>query len=171
MRYATIYPFDISNGQGIRVSLFTQGCDKHCPGCFNSETWDFNSGKEFSYETISEILRLAKPDWISGLSILGGEPLNPKNISEVAHICTAFKNKYPNKTIWIWTGYTFEELKHMQNPYISIILQNADYIIDGPFIESEKDLSLKWRGSANQHIWRKGGNKMSDRVDTWYCEE
>ena len=173
MRYAAIYPFDISNGPGIRVSLFVQGCDKHCPGCFNKETWDFSGGKQFNEETISELLRLAENEWISGLSILGGEPLHPNNISSVITLCKKFKDKYPNKTIWIWTGYTMEEIRgllRLIDTHISF--SSIDAIIDGPFIESEKDLSLKWRGSSNQRIWMKGGTgKMDQNPNEWYCIE
>lgn len=174
MRYADIYKFDISNGPGIRVSVFFQGCDKHCPGCFNPETWDFNTGREFNSETISEVLRLAENEWISGLSILGGEPLHPNNIGWTAQLCAAFKKKYPEKTIWIWTGYTWEELgerymsgKRPDKTEIAYLLYGdvivgrdsvCDVLIDGPFIEAKKDLSLPWRGSSNQRIWMKNEN-------------
>ena len=170
MRYAEIYPFDISNGTGIRVSLFVQGCDRHCPGCFNPETWDFNGGKDFDSDTGNEILKLSKPDWISGLSVLGGEPLAPQNIKTVKTLCFGFKQKYPNKSIWIWTGYTFDELR--KNKDFQQLLDYIDVLVDGPFIESQKDLSLKWRGSSNQHIWKKGGTgKMDQNKNMWYCIE
>lgn len=174
MRYANIYKFDISNGPGIRVSLFVQGCDKHCPGCFNSESWNFNAGREFTKETISEIIGLAKNEWISGLSILGGEPLHPNNIKHIAQLCADFKRSYPEKTIWIWTGYTWEELgeRYMNGSrsdkteiayllYGDVIVGRdpvCDVLVDGPFIEAKKDLSLQWRGSSNQRIWMKNEN-------------
>lgn len=157
MKYADIYPFDISNGPGIRVSLFVQGCEKHCKGCFNPETWDFEGGNEFIVEERTTILKLCEPDYISGLSILGGEPLHPNNIQTITDLCVKFKSKYPNKTIWIWTGYTMEELEeiYIMDSSYSIIKSLADVIIDGPFVEAEKDLTLKWRGSRNQRIWKR----------------
>lgn len=157
MYYGKIRKMDISNGPGIRVSLFTSGCEKHCPGCFNSETWDFNYGKEYTVDTRTEILKLCEPEYIAGLSILGGEPLHPNNIRTIADLITKFKSRYRDKTVWIWTGYTFEELKSRMSPDMLAILVSADVIIDGPFVETLKDLSLKWRGSSNQRIWKRDG--------------
>ena len=170
MRYADIYPFDISNGTGIRVSLFVQGCDKHCLGCFNSETWDFNGGKSYHrVDTTWEILNLCKPDYIAGLSILGGEPLNPKNIETVYNLISHFKQTYPNKNVWVWTGYTIDELNELysKDSILNALLSNIDVLIDGSFIESQKDLSLKWRGSSNQRIWvNKNGILVNETNNT-----
>ena len=177
MKYADIYKFDISNGPGIRVSLFVQGCPFHCKGCFNPETWDFHKGKEFTKDTLNYLLDLCSPDYISGLSILGGEPLASTNISTVNEICARFKEKYPDKDIWIWTGFTMEVLNYyttsIPNPlkteYRYLLYGNSltdadkfeeevynskvSVIIDGQFEEDKKDLSLLWRGSSNQRLW------------------
>lgn len=172
MKYAEIYKFDISNGPGIRVSLFVQGCDKRCPGCFNSESWDFNAGREFNEEALSELFRLTENDWISGLSILGGEPFAANNAGEVIVICQQFKQKFPNKNIWIWTGNSMDDNAwYLRSAYKDgesyltfkqMVDKYVDVIIDGPFVEAKKDLSLPWRGSYNQRIW------MKDEYGKWY---
>lgn len=170
MKYAKIRSMDISNGPGIRVSLFVSGCDKHCVGCFNPETWDFNGGKPYHrVDTTQEMLDLCEPEYIAGLSILGGEPLNPKNIDTIYELVFRFKQVYPNKNIWIWTGYTLEELKMMYNStaILEALLSNIDVLVDGAFIESKKDLSLKWRGSSNQRIWvNKNGILVDETINT-----
>ena len=145
-RYNKIRKMDISNGPGIRVSIFLQGCEFHCEGCFNGDTHDFNGGQEFTDKELNEILDLAKYDYIVGLSILGGEPLHPKNVETTKLIAKAFKEKYPNKTVWIWTGYKFENLNDNQ---ISV-LEYTDVLVDGQFEIAKKDLHLKYAGSSNQ---------------------
>ena len=147
MRYAKIRKMDISNGPGVRVSIFFQGCSFHCKGCFNSETWDFLGGLEFGQEQIDTVLSLAGQDHITGLSILGGEPMHPKNIDGTTTLAKAFKEKYPNKTIWAWTGYLFDEyLKDKE------IVNYIDVLVDGQFVEEKKNPTLKWRGSSNQRV-------------------
>ena len=146
MKYNKIRKMDISNGPGVRVSIFFQGCAFHCPNCFNPETWDFNGGKDFTDEVISHILELAAKDYISGLSILGGEPMHPKNIEGTLKLCKAFKDKFKDKTIWIWTGYLFEDLKDKE------ILNYIDVLVDGRFKEEEYSPTIKWRGSKNQRV-------------------
>ena len=147
MRYNKIRKMDISNGPGVRVSIFFQGCAFHCPGCFNQETWDFAGGKEFNDEIINHVLELANNDVISGLSILGGEPLNPKNILGATKLAKAFKTKYPDKTIWLWSGYLFDEYIHDKE-----ITNYLDVIVDGQFkIELSSPL-LKYKGSSNQRV-------------------
>lgn len=169
MRYAKIRKMDISNGKGIGVSLFVQGCDFHCQGCFNSETWDFNGGKEFTEETINQIIDLCKPEYITRLSILGGEPFHPYNIETVLKLCVEFKKHYPSKQIWVWTGYTKDKLDRRlinyslekDNSYDMAVrnslraLSYIDYIIDGRFEQDKKDLTLMYRGSSNQRIWKR----------------
>lgn len=150
MRYNKIRIMDISNGEGVRVSLFVQGCNFHCKGCFNSETWDFNGGKEFTTAEIQKIIELANKDYIAGLSILGGEPLHNNNVDEVSHIVATFKEKFPNKDIWLWTGFKFEDT--IKDSKRKFILRNIDVLIDGQFEEDKKDLTLKWRGSSNQRV-------------------
>lgn len=153
MRYSQIRKMDISNGEGIGVSLFVQGCDFHCNGCFNSETWDWNKGKEFTIKTGLYLLSLCYKPYIKRLSILGGEPLAPQNIDTVTNLSKLFKEQYPDKKLWIWSGYTFENYI-----YDKEILKYADYIVDGRFEEDKKDLNLKFRGSSNQRIWGKDKN-------------
>lgn len=150
MKYAKIRKMDISNGEGVRVSLFVQGCSFHCKNCFNPETWDFNKGKEFTTAEIQKIIELANKDYIAGLSVLGGEPLHNNNVDEVFHIVTTFKEKFPNKNIWLWTGFKFEDA--IKDSKRKSILCNIDVLIDGQFEEDKKDLTLKWRGSSNQRV-------------------
>lgn len=150
MKYAKIRKMDISNGEGVRVSLFVQGCSFHCKNCFNPETWDFNKGKEFTTAEIQKIIELANKDYIAGLSVLGGEPLHNNNVNEVFHIVTTFKEKFPNKNIWLWTGFKFEDA--IKDSKRKSILCNIDVLIDGQFEEDKKDLTLKWRGSSNQRV-------------------
>lgn len=150
MKYAKIRKMDISNGEGVRVSLFVQGCSFHCKNCFNPETWDFNKGKEFTTAEIQKIIELANKDYIAGLSVLGGEPLHNNNVDEVFHIVATFKEKFPNKDIWLWTGFKFEDA--IKDSKRKSILCNIDVLIDGQFEEDKKDLTLKWRGSSNQRV-------------------
>lgn len=150
MKYAKIRKMDISNGEGVRVSLFVQGCSFHCKNCFNQETWDFNGGKEFTTAEIQKIIELANKDYIAGLSVLGGEPLHNNNVDEVFHIVAAFKEKFPNKDIWLWTGFKFEDA--IKDSKRKFILRNIDVLVDGQFEEDKKDLTLKWRGSSNQRV-------------------
>lgn len=146
MHYNKIRKMDISNGPGVRVSIFMQGCEFHCKNCFNPETWDFNKGKEFTDETIARMLELASKDYIDGLSILGGEPMHPKNIKNTTLLAKAFKEKYPNKDIWVWSGFLFEDLKKEE------VLKYIDVLVDGRYQDELHDFRLKFRGSSNQRI-------------------
>ena len=146
MRYNKIRKMDISNGPGVRVSIFFQGCSFHCKNCFNPDTWDFDGGLEFDDKVISEILELCSMDHITGLSILGGEPMHPNNIDASTKLAKAFKEKYPNKTIWAWSGFLFDNLKDKE------IINYIDVLVDGQFIDEKRDPRLKWRGSSNQRV-------------------
>lgn len=148
MRYAQIRRMDISNGSGIRVSIFVQGCDFHCKNCFNSDTWSFDGGKEFTEEEMKRLLGLCESEHVEGLSILGGEPLHPKNVETVIEICRRFKELYPNKTIWLWTGFTIERLNDTQKE----VLRYIDVLVDGQFVDELKDFRLEYRGSSNQRV-------------------
>lgn len=146
MNYASIRPIDIANGPGIRVSLFVSGCRRGCKGCFNREAWDFNYGQEFTWETLHELEGLLKSPNVAGLSILGGDPFEPENREWVETLCAYIKHNYPKKTIWVWTGYDFEDLCELS------VMKYIDILVDGRFEEDLKDLRLKWRGSSNQRV-------------------
>lgn len=145
---ARIKKYCISNGIGLRTAVFFSGCDFHCPGCFNKELQDPNYGNEYTFEIENEILE-SIDEHISGLSILGGEPLSKYNIKAVIQLCKHFKEKYPDKTIWLWTGFKVEEISHKE------IFKYIDVIIDGQFLKSEYEYGLQWRGSRNQRILTK----------------
>ena len=142
MRYASIRDLDISNGNDIGVALFTQGCHFHCKNCFNKSTWDFDGGKEFTKETCDKFMKLVNRPFIKRVSILGGEPLAKENVDDV---CNALK-QIKNKTIWVYTGYTFETVKNYD------IMKYIDYLVDGQYVDELRDLRLKFRGSSNQRI-------------------
>ena len=148
MNYQKIYSFDLADGDGIRTSIFVSGCNRHCKGCFNEEAWDFNSGKNFNSEKYFKIYDLLKKPYYAGLSILGGEPFDQKDNYLLIELCKAAHTI--GKDVWIWSGYTFEELKKDDKKLE--LLQECDILVDGPFIDEQKDLSLKWRGSTNQRI-------------------
>lgn len=150
MRYNTIRKMDVSNGEGVRVSLFTQGCDLHCPDCFNKVAWDYNGGKVFTLETIEDIISLMEEDYIKGLSILGGEPFSLQNKDMLLELVVEVKEALPDKTIWIWSGHQYEEL--IKDDDYKDILSYCDVLIDGPFIKDLKDDKLEWRGSSNQRV-------------------
>lgn len=147
MRYNKIRKMDISNGPGVRVSIFMQGCIFNCKNCFNPETHDFNGGKEFTDDTINKVLELCNKDYIVGLSILGGEPMHPKNIDGTTKLVKAFKEKYRDKNIWIWTGYLYDkDLKNKE------VLNYIDVLVDGNYKDELHNPLLKWRGSSNQRV-------------------
>ena len=147
MKYNKIRKMDVSNGPGIRVSIFMQGCTFKCKGCFNPETHDFNGGKEFTEETIERVLELCSKEYIVGLSILGGEPLHPKNIEGTTKLAAAFKNRYPDKTLWIWSGFLFDrDLRDKE------ILKYIDVLVDGQYNCDLYSPILKWKGSSNQRV-------------------
>ena len=154
--YFTIISNDVVNGEGVCVSFWVQGCPHHCPGCFNEETWDFKGGQPYTAETKWEVIKaIGANNFNRNFSILGGEPLAEKNIPMVAEVLDAVRHAYPDIKIFLWTGYTYEELMTRPSDELTQILKQIDVLIDGPFIEEEKDLNLKLRGSKNQRIWTK----------------
>ena len=154
MRYAGMIKNDIAAGEGVNVSFFTQGCHFHCMGCHNPQTWDFQGGKEFTSDTLEELLKALSANGVQrNLSIMGGEPLCTENVFLVNMIILEVKKVFPDIKIYIWTGYTYEELlERLDEPKIGAILDNIDYLIDGRFEIGERDISLPMRGSRNQRV-------------------
>ena len=153
MNYATIKNCDIANGPGVRVSLFVSGCTHRCPGCFNEEAWDFAYGQPFTDQTIESILDMLRPSYIRGLTLLGGEPFDPRNQADVVRLLRRIREELPEKSIWAFSGYLFE--KDMLSGRIgdlSEYLSYLDVLVDGPFVLAKKNLSLRFRGSENQRI-------------------
>ena len=154
MNYATIKKTDVANGPGVRVSLFVSGCTHHCKGCFNSVAWDFQYGQAYTLETEQEILQALAPDYIRGLSLLGGEPMEPENRGAVLSLVKKVREQYPQKTIWCYTGYTYEEIQ--ANPRLKAVLDYIDVLVDGRFEQALFSPYLEFRGSSNQRILRIG---------------
>jgi anaerobic ribonucleoside-triphosphate reductase activating protein len=156
MNYAQIKPCDVANGPGIRVSLFVSGCTHHCKGCFNEVAWDFQYGKQFTDETMVQLLESLSPDYIAGLTLLGGEPFEQINQRGLLPFVRKVRELYPEKSIWCYTGYDFEKdiLARMyeQWPETRELISNIDVLVDGKFVEEQKNLSLRFRGSSNQRI-------------------
>lgn len=146
MRYGALKKTDIANGDGVRVSLWVSGCERRCKGCFNPETWSYEYGEIFTGKTVKEISEALNKSYISGLTILGGEPLDPINLPTVTTLIETIRFIYPDKTIWIYTGYKYEEVKDLK------VMDLIDVLVDGEFIEDQKDISLRFRGSKNQRI-------------------
>ena len=162
MRYASIRSLDISNGEGVGVSLFVQGCPFHCKNCFNSETWDFNGGKEWTEETKNKFIKLIDRPYINRISILGGEPLAEQNLNEVLSLIKEIRISFPEKTIWLYTGYSYSDIFRGQSSCLSQeglnnfkrreIIKLCDVVVDGRYIDEQKDITKKWAGSKNQQV-------------------
>ena len=148
MNYANIKHHDVANGPGIRVSLFVSGCTHHCKGCFNAEAWSFTYGEPFTQQTVEEILLALQPAYIQGLSLLGGEPFEPENQPAVLDLVRQVRAAYPEKDIWAYSGYTLEQLQTLAPE----LLAQITVLVDGPFVEAKKNLSLRFRGSENQRL-------------------
>ncbi len=162
MKYNIVRKMDISNGPGVRVSVFMQGCEFHCKNCFNPETWSFEGGKDFTQGTIDEVLDLCNQDYIKGLSILGGEPMHPKNIEGTTKLAKAFKEKYPNKNIWVWSGFKFDEdLKDKE------VMKYVDVLVDGRYVDEMHNPNLKWRGSTNQRVIDVQKSLKDKKISFW----
>jgi len=154
MNYADIKQYDVANGPGVRVSVFVSGCTHYCKGCFNKEAWDFNYGKPFTEETINTVLEYLKPSYVKGLTVLGGEPMEPQNQPAVLALLKCVRERYPEKSIWMFSGYDFEKdmLGNMWEsiPETKEILSCLEVLVDGEFVEELKNLSLRFKGSSNQ---------------------
>lgn len=170
MNYGEIKKLDVANGLGIRVSLFVSGCRNRCPGCFNSCTWDFNYGKEFTAETEEEIIKALAFSHIAGLTVLGGEPFEEENQRVLAPFLEKVKKTYPQKNIWCYTGYIFDKDIQPENgrkhcEVTDRMIDSIDVLIDGPFVQELKDITLNYRGSSNQRILRLSGGKFEIAAD------
>lgn len=173
MNYAQIRSLDISNGEGIGISLFVQGCQFHCKGCFNSETWDETKGKHFNSETKKILMDLLKRDYITRFSILGGEPLYVKNLETVEKLIDEIRVLFPNKTIWLYTGYTWEYIfsnkydSPLENTMRQRIISMCDVVIDGEYIEELRDITLHWCGSSNQRVINVKETLRQNQIILW----
>lgn len=165
MNYGAIKKYDIANGTGVRVSLFVSGCRHHCKGCFNAVAWDFNYGELYTQETEQEILDALAPNYIQGLSLLGGEPFEPENQQELIHLLRRVRESYPQKDIWCYSGYLYDvDLIPGGKVHTDVteeMLSYIDVLVDGEFVEAEKDLTLEFRGSRNQRILYLGRDRES----------
>lgn len=171
MNYAAIKNNDIANGPGVRVSLFVSGCTHRCPGCFNEVAWDFDYGQPFTQETIETIIQMLKPAHIKGLTLLGGEPFEPQNQPAIVDLLRQMKAVCPEKTIWAYSGYLFDRdilagrlgPREITDEYVSYL----DVIVDGPFVMSRKNLSLRFRGSDNQRIIDVKASLKTGQIVLW----
>ena len=150
MNYCQIKKTDIANGPGVRVSLFVSGCRRRCKGCFNPETWDFAYGEPFDTAVEQELMRLLAPDYIAGLTLLGGDPLEKENTAALVPFIKRVRERYPQKSIWCFTGDVYENL--LKRADAVALLHNVDVLVDGPFVESQKNIMLRFRGSDNQRL-------------------
>jgi anaerobic ribonucleoside-triphosphate reductase activating protein len=162
MRYNKIRKMDIADGPGVRVSIFMQGCTFNCKQCFNPDTHDFNGGKEFTEDTINRILELGENETVKGLSILGGEPMHPKNIEGTTELAKAFKEKFPEKTVWSWTGYSFD--KDLKDKEVS---KYIDVLVDGQYVDELRNPKLKYCGSSNQRVIDVQKSLKEDKLVLW----
>lgn len=174
MNYAQIKECDIANGVGVRTSLFVSGCRHRCPGCFNAEAWDFFAGREFTAEVAQRVLDSLRLEYVRGLSILGGEPLEPENQHALLQFLERVREQHPAKDVWMWTGFIWEELAQGTSractEHLDAILARVDVLVDGPFVESQKDPLLRFRGSSNQRIIEVRASRESGRLVAWEDE-
>lgn len=174
MNYAAIKKHDIANGPGVRVSLFVSGCTHHCDGCFNPETWDFHYGSPYTQETEEELLEALAPDYIRGLSLLGGEPMEPENQPVLLELVRQVKQAYPEKNIWCFSGYLYDDLaagKIGDGAVTRALLSLVDVLVDGEFILARKKLQLRFRGSENQRLIDLRKTEQAGHVVLWTDEK
>lgn len=171
MNYATIKELDVANGVGVRVSLFVSGCTHHCPECFNREAWDFDYGSEYTEETEQKIIKLLGRSYIEGFSLLGGEPFEPCNQRVLVRLLEKIKQTYPEKTVWCYTGYFYdEELKKESRARCEVtdrMLGMIDILVDGRFVAAKKNLNLRFRGSSNQRVIDLKKTRESGELTLW----
>lgn len=171
MNYCNVKNCDIANGVGVRVSLFVSGCRNRCKNCFQPETWDFNYGKPFDEQTEEKLMKMLAPSYINGLTVLGGEPMEPENQRALLPFLKKVKAAYPQKTIWLYTGFTLEELRspdcRAHTEYTEEILKLLDVLVDGRFVEEKKNISLRFRGSENQRLIDVAATLAAGSVTLW----
>ena len=171
MNFATIKKYDVANGPGVRVSLFVSGCTHRCKGCFNAEAWDFDYGQPYTAKTEEEILSALNHSYIAGLSLLGGEPFDPRNQETVCGLLKKVRARFPQKDVWCYTGYTLDkDLKEggaAYTPFTKDMLESIDVIVDGEFVEALKDIKLRFRGSSNQRIIDLKRTRESGTIKLW----
>lgn len=170
MNYATIKTCDIANGPGVRTSLFVSGCTHRCKNCFNSEAWDFDYGHPFTKEVRNKIFEECRPAYITGLSLLGGEPMEPRNQRELLPFLRNFRTLYPDKTVWCYSGYTWEQLTGESRARCEVtdeLLQLIDVLVDGPFVQELYDITLRFRGSSNQRLIDVSRSLVAGKVVGW----
>ena len=183
MKYGAIKKNDIADGQGVRTTVFCSGCTHHCQGCFQPQTWNFDYGKEFTKEVEDELIEATKPYYITGITLLGGEPFEPENRETFVPFLKRAKEELPGKTIWAYSGYLFEQLIGKESARCgdaTEMLKNVDVLVDGEFIQDKKDISLRFRGSSNQRIidvpksleaGRAIPYEMDGLIQDWYSED
>lgn len=174
MYYSVIKNCDIANGPGVRVVLFVSGCRHHCPGCFQPQTWDFSYGQPFTQDTVDELLRLLQPDYIAGLTLLGGEPMEPENQPALLDLVRQVKQAYPKKNIWCFSGYLYDDLaagKIGDGAVTRALLGLVDVLVDGEFILARKKLQLRFRGSENQRLIDLRKTEQAGQVVLWTDEK
>ena len=168
MNYADIRPIDVANGPGVRVSLFVSGCTHHCEGCYDPETWDFHYGKPFGPEQEEELLSALSRPYIHGLSLLGGEPMEPENQPAILRLVRRVRERFPDKDIWCYSGYLFEDLAAGRvGEHSRELLEQLDVLVDGPFVVGLKNLGLRFRGSCNQRILAVGPSLAQGAPVLW----
>ena len=171
MHYGEIKKRDIANGWGVRVSLFVSGCRNACPHCFNRDTWDFKFGSPFTEATVEEIMEALAPDYINGLTLLGGEPMEPENQEELLKLTARVKEQFPHKDIWCFTGFTLEELQskncRANTEFLAPLLSNIDILVDGRYVEELKNISLQFRGSENQRVIDLNATREQGKITIW----
>ena len=171
MHFGEIKNCDIANGEGVRVTLFVSGCTNRCEHCFQPETWDFQYGQPFTQETEEKLLALLEPDYINGLTLLGGEPFEPENQRALLPFLRRVRARYPQKTIWAFSGFTLEELRtpgsHPHCEATEPMLEIIDVLVDGRYVEAKKDISLRFRGSSNQRLIDMVRTREQGRIVLW----
>ena len=171
MNYGEIKNCDIANGEGVRVTLFVSGCTNRCPGCFQPQTWDFSYGEPFTAETEEQLLSMLAPEYINGLTLLGGDPFEPENQRALVPFVKRVRETYPNKNVWAFTGFTLDELcrdgSHPRCEVTDELLAMIDVLVDGRFVEALKDIRLRFRGSSNQRIIDMNRTREAGEITLW----